>query len=612
MDAADSLLPDCINPNNFPAKLWRLVNNPANRAICWDSSGDVIIIDQQLFEKQILSPGSITSDNADAFKTTNFSSFVRQLNLYGFRKADPANTAPTNVITGTHHHFFNPNFKRNHPELLVNLRRLTVDNKAKLQAGLNVNCRPPSRYQRLSGGDDGRDKNIKRNKGIAVPLSHHYTGVASSPNALHIQQGLLARANHGNHNFTSFNVHNAQYQPGYFSPGCQCYHPNLVASHMKASGLQTGQSPFHSYYQAGYPVNNLCHGDQNQDLQYKENLEMKKCDVNLDTIFQIADEVMQTPNNCLVRVVTPEKPGTVSFNTSNTTLQASPQNDSPGSTRKANPLCPGPIIMAVSGNINLVTCEQQEGSVVSVPEQMPEDVILEVLFGRSFALFQNHLNLRRHVKAADSEQVEPVNEIPGERERVRECFYSALADEFDKRFIFPRCSQEDLHHVRPGTAAAAEAMTVPQRRLAGLWPWLLMAALQVVLGQPGLESERPALRAVIMVTLLKQEPTRKPITLEGVFVGGSAGNAEGKLMQVILPFNNFIEVDVLLFYYLNKWTVSRKVLTASSSTVRGHYYLHVPPAGPQHSRLGTRDGRAEGALRENIKARPVPNVSWDD
>uniref|UniRef100_A0A3Q3JGZ8 RING-type E3 ubiquitin transferase n=1 Tax=Monopterus albus TaxID=43700 RepID=A0A3Q3JGZ8_MONAL len=74
-------------------------------------------------------------------------------------------------------------------------------------------------------------------------------------------------------------------------------------------------------------------------------------------------------------------------------------------------------------------------------------------------------------------------------------------------------------------------MTVPQRRLAGLWPWLLMAALQVVLGQPGLESERPTLRAVIKVTLLKHEPTGKPITLEGEFVGGSAGYAEGKLMQ---------------------------------------------------------------------------------
>lgn len=90
----------------------------------------------------------------------------------------------------------------------------------------------------------------------------------------------------------------------------------------------------------------------------------------------------------------------------------------------------------------------------------------------------------------------------------------------------------EVHHVRPGTATPAEAMTVPQWRRAGLWPWLLMAALQVVLGQPGLESERPALRAVIKVTLLKHDLTGNPITLEGVFVGGSAGSAEGKLMQV--------------------------------------------------------------------------------
>ncbi|XP_068600972.1 E3 ubiquitin-protein ligase RNF43 [Brachionichthys hirsutus] len=74
-------------------------------------------------------------------------------------------------------------------------------------------------------------------------------------------------------------------------------------------------------------------------------------------------------------------------------------------------------------------------------------------------------------------------------------------------------------------------MSVPQRRSAGLWPWLLMAALQVVLGQPGAESERPALRALIKVALLNHDPAGKPITLEGVFVGGSAGYAEGKLMQ---------------------------------------------------------------------------------
>ncbi|XP_036381745.1 E3 ubiquitin-protein ligase RNF43 isoform X2 [Megalops cyprinoides] len=81
-------------------------------------------------------------------------------------------------------------------------------------------------------------------------------------------------------------------------------------------------------------------------------------------------------------------------------------------------------------------------------------------------------------------------------------------------------------------------MTVSQRRLAGLWPWLLMAALQVVFGQTGLElaaaveSERSAPKAVIKVTLLKQEQAGKPITLEGVFAGASPRSyAEGKLMQ---------------------------------------------------------------------------------
>lgn len=163
MDTGESPLPDCINPNNFPAKLWRLVNNPSNKAICWDSMGEFIIIDQRLFERQVLSPGP-TSDSADAFKTTNFSSFVRQLNLYGFRKADPPVRDNRHGDSVAYHHFHNPNFKRSHPELVASLRRLTVDNKAKLQAGLNVSCRPPSRYQRFSGGDDGRDKSLKRGK----------------------------------------------------------------------------------------------------------------------------------------------------------------------------------------------------------------------------------------------------------------------------------------------------------------------------------------------------------------------------------------------------------------------------------------------------------------
>ncbi|KPP77863.1 hypothetical protein Z043_102685, partial [Scleropages formosus] len=91
------------------------------------------------------------------------------------------------------------------------------------------------------------------------------------------------------------------------------------------------------------------------------------------------------------------------------------------------------------------------------------------------------------------------------------------------------------HHAQPGPAAGA--MTASQRPLAGLWPWLFMAALQMVLGQTGLElaaaaveSERSAPKALIKVTPLRQEPTGKPITLEGVFAG-VRGQAEGRLMQ---------------------------------------------------------------------------------
>ncbi|XP_034746768.1 heat shock factor protein 5 [Etheostoma cragini] len=425
MDIGENSLPDSINPNNFPAKLWRLVNNPLNVAICWDKLGKVVIIDQHLFERQILSPSnSTTPDNIDYFKTTNFSSFVRQLNLYGFRKADPA--VKDTGDNAAYHHFYNPNFQRDQPELVARLRRLTVDNKAKIQAGVNVRSRPPSRYLRYSGSDDGTDKSVKRvspsllspthqeathpyypskaqpvtahngtpvpprflirghgaapsptafasEKGIQVSLSHHYAGVASSANATHIQQSLLSRANHGNPNF-AFTSPNAHYPPGYYSPVCQCYHQNLVASHMAGSGLQTGSFSPHSYYQASYPVNMLCRGDNNQDIKNMEYQEGKKFDINLDTIFQIADEVMQTPpNNNLVRVVTPEKPGPmlVPFTCNNTMY------DKPANTMKANPSY-GPIIMAVSGNANLIKCEQQEVSVVSVPEQMPEDALFEV------------------------------------------------------------------------------------------------------------------------------------------------------------------------------------------------------------------------------------------
>lgn len=123
-------------------------------------------------------------------------------------------------------------------------------------------------------------------------------------------------------------------------------------------------------------MNVFCHGDHNQHPQEKEDQEVKKYDINLDTVFQIADEVMQTsPSSCLVRIVTPEKPGHVlvpSSNTCNTMLSDSPE------PMQANPVCHGTILKAETDKADLATYKQQEESVLSVPEQMPEDAICEV------------------------------------------------------------------------------------------------------------------------------------------------------------------------------------------------------------------------------------------
>ncbi|KAM6970623.1 heat shock factor protein 5 [Aplochiton taeniatus] len=454
MEFDEALLTIPINPNNFPAKLWRLVNSPFSRSIRWDSTGEGLIVEQQQFEAELLSPqkNSITYENVDLFKTTNFTSFIRQLNLYGFRKVvsagniDKQNSTSLSDWNGIRHHFHNPNFKQKHPELLVNLKRLTTSNKAKMEAGLEVNCRPPNRYRRLLATCDGDDKDkvekrgsvsvghthppishpyhqmssqpnkeydrtpvpprswtmghgdapspttFYTDKGIPISVIHRYPGessntVQSSPTTVHIQQGTQGFGNPGQ-KFSNYIPHHTQYRPGFYSPG-----PGDLD--MIGTSHQTPSYSQYSYYQPNCPVSVVYPGNPNQDWQNTESHVSKKSDVNLDTVFQIVDELQASPKISMVKVETPEKQVHIlkpqpSPNMRICSLQVSSQFDKPDNSgyaptaMEARPATQcEPIITVVpeSGTVSeLLNVEQREESLTQESEKTPVNTAQQVNF----------------------------------------------------------------------------------------------------------------------------------------------------------------------------------------------------------------------------------------
>lgn len=145
-------------PNLFPAKLWNLVNHPEVTAIVWDSKGECIEINQELLEKQILSPSTNTLTGCPSFKSISFSSFIRQLYAYGFKKAEHCKRYL--VI----HHYLHPLFKKNKPELLSLMSRLAIKTR-----------RPPPYFPDILH-EEGNDNEDAHQRGDNVEEAHRPTG----------------------------------------------------------------------------------------------------------------------------------------------------------------------------------------------------------------------------------------------------------------------------------------------------------------------------------------------------------------------------------------------------------------------------------------------------
>ncbi|OZJ06374.1 hypothetical protein BZG36_00734 [Bifiguratus adelaidae] len=96
----------------FLNKLYSMVEDPkTNHLIHWSKDGKSFIVTRQdQFGKEVL---------PTFFKHNNFSSFVRQLNMYGFRKVPHLQQGVLSTDTGSEEwEFSNPNFQRGKPERL--------------------------------------------------------------------------------------------------------------------------------------------------------------------------------------------------------------------------------------------------------------------------------------------------------------------------------------------------------------------------------------------------------------------------------------------------------------------------------------------------------------
>ncbi|XP_027254253.1 heat shock factor protein 2 isoform X2 [Cricetulus griseus] len=106
----------------FLSKLWTLVEEThTNEFITWSQNGQsFLVLDEQRFAKEIL---------PKYFKHNNMASFVRQLNMYGFRKVVHIDSGIIKQERDGPVEFQHPYFKQGQDDLLENIKRKVSSSK---------------------------------------------------------------------------------------------------------------------------------------------------------------------------------------------------------------------------------------------------------------------------------------------------------------------------------------------------------------------------------------------------------------------------------------------------------------------------------------------------
>ncbi|KAG2368483.1 hypothetical protein BDR07DRAFT_1324811 [Suillus spraguei] len=109
--------PACQLVPAFLQKLYEMVNDPSDHdLIRWSDTGDsFFVLDQERFASEVLGRW---------FKHKNFSSFVRQLNMYGFHKIPHLQQGVLRSVSGTEFwNFKHLHFLRGQPDMLCFIQR---------------------------------------------------------------------------------------------------------------------------------------------------------------------------------------------------------------------------------------------------------------------------------------------------------------------------------------------------------------------------------------------------------------------------------------------------------------------------------------------------------
>lgn len=98
----------------FILKLWKMINDPqCDNHIAWSDDGRSFIITD---------PPKFAQELSKYFKHNNLSSFIRQLNMYGFRKVTTIENSGLHMGTEDLH-FYHLDFVKGEPERLENIKR---------------------------------------------------------------------------------------------------------------------------------------------------------------------------------------------------------------------------------------------------------------------------------------------------------------------------------------------------------------------------------------------------------------------------------------------------------------------------------------------------------